>query len=615
MMRSPLQDPHFQNPGLRVTMKCAQEVRTSGSGPVEHVDDKGKPVERRGRKAMGPPKGPPGYRITELPMNSHTFARHPAGRAARGAAPSRWIALAVGAALSVVLAAGGAAPMAQAAPARGSAPAVAVPAHSSTEFGTYVTAVYQDLFGRATDPSGLQTWTAALTSGTPRVSVANSITSSAEYRSGLIRGAYTDFLGRAPEPSGLASWLTEMGAGMTIQRMEGGFVASQEYYNRAGATSAGWVKRLYQHVLRRDAGAAEVQHWVDQLALGASREAVARGFLISAERLSTVIDGYYRLLLGRGIDPSGRQTWVTAIQQGARTEAIIGAIVASDEYVAANGGVPTVTATPTPTPTPTTSPTASAAGFPSASNTGVPAGVTLTPYTGPERITQPGTVIDSKLITTPLVIAAGANDVTIRNSLIRANGYWLVLNDEGATNLQITDTELDGAGNPNGDAAVGGRNYTLTRVNIHSTVDGLKLGDNVTVQDSYIHDLVMTDGSHNDGMQSLGSNNLKILHNTVIVADGSTSAIILSTGSADSMRNIRIENNLLGGGAYTVYGGYQAGTDDLSRVSDVVISNNRITTSVFPNGGAFGPFTSNNKPAVTITGNVWHDGPNAGRSI
>ena len=278
---------------------------------------------------------------------------------------------------------------------------------------------------------------------------------------------------------------------------------------------------------------------------------------------------------------------------------------------------PTATTTPTPKPTATTAPTAPApaAGFPSASNTGVPAGVTLTPYTGPERITQPGTVIDSKLITTPLVIAAGANDVTIRNSLIRANGYWLVLNDEGATNLQITDTELDGAGNPNGDAAVGGRNYTLTRVNIHSTVDGLKLGDNVTVQDSYIHDLVMTDGSHNDGMQSLGSNNLKILHNTVIVADGSTSAIILSTGSADSMRNIRIENNLLGGGAYTVYGGYQAGTDDLSRVSDVVISNNRITTKVFPNGGAFGPFSSIDKPAVTTTGNVWHDGPNAGRSM
>ncbi|NMR21750.1 hypothetical protein HIR71_16310 [Cellulomonas fimi] len=224
-------------------------------------------------------------------------------------------------------------------------------------------------------------------------------------------------------------------------------------------------------------------------------------------------------------------------------------------------------------------------------------------------------MIDSKLITKPLVIAAGAHDVTIRNSVVRAEGFWLVLNNEGARNLQIVDTELDGAGNTSGDAAVAGRNYTLTRVDIHGTIDGLKLGSNVTVQDSYIHDLVTTANSHNDGMQSLGSDNVTIVGNTVIVPEGSTSAILLSTGSADSMKNIRIENNLLGGGAYTVYGGYKAGTDVLSRVSGVVISNNRISTSVFPRGGAYGPFASVDAPAVTTTGNVWHDGPNAGRTI
>lgn len=281
---------------------------------------------------------------------------------------------------------------------------------------------------------------------------------------------------------------------------------------------------------------------------------------------------------------------------------------------------PTTTApapapTPTPTRTATTAPTTPAAGFPDASSTGVPAGVTLTPYTGPSRITQPGTVIDSQLITTPLVITAGAHDVTIRNSLIRADGHWLVLNDEGATNLQITDSELDGAGNASGDAAVAGENYTLTRVDIHGTVDGLKLGDDVTVQDSYIHDLVMTDSSHNDGMQSLGSDNVTIVRNTVIVPAGSTSAIILSTGSATSMKNILIEGNLLGGGAYTVYGGYQAGLDVLSRVSGVVIANNHITTSVSAKGGVFGPLASVDKPAVTLRGNVWHDGPNAGRAL
>ena len=128
---------------------------------------------------------------------------------------------------------------------------------------------------------------------------------------------------------------------------------------------------------------------------------------------------------------------------------------------------------------------------------GVPAGVALTPYTGPSRITQPGTVIDSKIITTPLVITAGANDVTIKNSIVRANGFWLVLNDEGATNLQIIDTELDGQGNTNNDAAVAGRNYTLTRVNIHGTIDGLKLGDDLAGPETgcvHVGDRVFGDG-------------------------------------------------------------------------------------------------------------------------
>ncbi|HMO11714.1 MAG TPA: hypothetical protein PKB06_09485, partial [Actinotalea sp.] len=284
--------------------------------------------------------------------------------------------------------------------------------------------------------------------------------------------------------------------------------------------------------------------------------------------------------------------------------------VASKEYAPRNGW-PAATPSPPPPPAPAPAPS----GFPNASTTGVPAGVTLTAYTGPSRITQAGTVIDGKLITTPLVITASANNVTIKNSKIQASGFFLVLNDEGATNLQIIDTEIDGRGNTANDSAVAGRNYTLTRVNIHSTVDGIKLGSNVTVQDSYIHDLVIGNGSHNDGMQSLGSNDVVIKNNTIIVGNGSTSAIILSTGSAQSMKRITIEGNLLGGGAYTVYGGYFRGVDNPAVVSEVTIRNNRITTQVHPNGGAYGPFTSVDSPAVTMSGNVWHDGPNAGRAI
>jgi hypothetical protein len=208
----------------------------------------------------------------------------------------------------------------------------AIPGEATTK--RYVTMVYRDLFNRDPDPAGLAGWTTALTSGTPRVAVANGITYSAEYRSGLITGAYDEFLGRGPDAAGLAGWLNAMTGGMTIQAMEVGFLASPEYYAQSGGTDAGWVRRLYQHVLARQASDGEVQAWVDALAAGGSRQQVATGFVVSTERLTTVVDGYYQKLLGRSLDPLGQVVWVRGIQTGLRTEAVIGGIVSSAEYYA-----------------------------------------------------------------------------------------------------------------------------------------------------------------------------------------------------------------------------------------------------------------------------------------
>ncbi|MCL3862968.1 fibronectin type III domain-containing protein [Actinotalea sp. K2] len=202
--------------------------------------------------------------------------------------------------------------------------------------GQYVTAVYLSLFNRPVDPVGRATWTQKLDSGTPRMAVADAITSSEEYRSTLIRQSYRAYLGRAPDPVGLRNWLTHMNRGMTIQEMEGGFVASPEYYARAGGTRSGWVATLYRDVLGRSASPAEVDRWVAQLSRGTSREQVARGFLLSAEHLSSVLDGHYRHLLGRGLDPTGKASWVSAIQRGTRIEVVIGGIIASNEYYSKN---------------------------------------------------------------------------------------------------------------------------------------------------------------------------------------------------------------------------------------------------------------------------------------
>lgn len=283
--------------------------------------------------------------------------------------------------------------------------------------------------------------------------------------------------------------------------------------------------------------------------------------------------------------------------------------------------IPTPSATPTktPTPTPTSSPTASTTsapssptGFPSAKSTGVPSGTTLTKYTGPTVIKTDGTVIDSKQVTGCLDIRA--NNVTIKNSLLQARCFFNVLSDSGKTGLILSDVEIDGLDNTDSDSAINGSNFTCIRCNIHSTVDGIKPGSNVTIRDSYIHDLTMTSDSHNDGIQSLGTTSLSILNNSIVIGKGSTSAIILSTGSASNMRNIKIDGNLLGGGAYTVYGGYKSGIDSLSKIGNISVTNNKFTTQTYPKSGAYGPLTSVDAPVV-VSGNTWYDGPNAGQAV
>jgi subtilisin family serine protease len=217
-----------------------------------------------------------------------------------------------------------------------STPIAVTTARAPTPTELYVTSVYGALFNRAPDPTGMAGWTAALDTGTPRNAVADAITASAEYRAGLIRESYRTYLGREPDPAGLLSWLDAMNQGMTIEVMQAGFVASDEYYAKAGGSPSGWVEELYANVLDRNAAPPEVDSWTTQISRGASRGEIALGFLISAEQLSTVIDGHYQHLLGRGIDPTGRAGWVTAIQQGTRLEAVIGGIVASPEYYSKN---------------------------------------------------------------------------------------------------------------------------------------------------------------------------------------------------------------------------------------------------------------------------------------
>jgi Bacterial Ig-like domain (group 3)/Domain of unknown function (DUF4214) len=210
--------------------------------------------------------------------------------------------------------------------------AVAFPKATGTPNEIYITHVYRDLFGRNPDPAGMKLWTAKLDVGTSRAAVANAITYSTEYRSGMISDVYWEYLGRTPDPAGLQSWLGAMSRGLTVSQMESGFMSSTEYYAASGDTDWAWVGQMYSDVLGRQPATSEVKFWVQRLSNGSSRQQVSMGFLLSTEHLSTVVNDEYVALLHRNLDPIGQATWVRILQAGGRDEAIIAGIVASKEY-------------------------------------------------------------------------------------------------------------------------------------------------------------------------------------------------------------------------------------------------------------------------------------------
>ena len=94
----------------------------------------------------------------------------------------------------------------------------------------WVGKVYQTLFGRAPDPSGLAFWEEALSAGETYSQVAQAIAASQENNTQLIEADYSHYLGRAADPAGLAAWLNQFTAGRTNEDVIAGFTGSLEYY-------------------------------------------------------------------------------------------------------------------------------------------------------------------------------------------------------------------------------------------------------------------------------------------------------------------------------------------------------------------------------------------------
>jgi len=255
--------------------------------------------------------------------------------------------------------------------------------------------------------------------------------------------------------------------------------------------------------------------------------------------------------------------------------------------------IPGTTPTPTPTPTPAPVPT----GWADATNTGVPAGVTLAAYTGPQAITVAGTVVDGKDIKMALRVLAA--NVVIKNCRITYNDFFGISVETGGMNLTVQDCDIVGPGYKGDSPAavscdVGG--LTFLRNEVTGAEHGLALGPGKSVvRGNYFHD-----GGSNKADPHIGGISLKGGQNGVLIEDNTVSGLSDATSDVflqdnfGAINDVTINHNLLiGDPGYNIYVEGRLGNG----TTNVKVTNNTLKK------GHYG-YMSVNQATPVCSGNV-----------
>jgi hypothetical protein len=198
---------------------------------------------------------------------------------------------------------------------------------------------------------------------------------------------------------------------------------------------------------------------------------------------------------------------------------------------------------------------------PSAANTGVPRGTTLTRHNGDITITKAGTVL--KDLDVHGFVVVEASNVTIESSIVRggvSHGDTALVKVVSGSNVVVEDSELVPEDPSVQIDGIRGANYTALRDNIHGTTDATKVtGDNVTITDSYIHDLPFWahdpdqggKPAHNDGVEIFVGKNLHITNNAFYIASYGNSAMQVNQ-NLGTVTDLHFTGNYAEGGDCTV---------------------------------------------------------------
>ncbi len=169
----------------------------------------------------------------------------------------------------------------------------------------YVSALYQNVLGRAGDASGVAFYNGALARGASRGTILAAFADSDEERGRLngnpnvayaataeaqVARLYDTAFGRDADPTGFSAYAPAVINGATLQQVALSFLASPEFANRYGASPSDQtlVDGLYRNTLQRAPDTAGEALYVRALAGGLSRADLLVSFSESQEHIRLV---------------------------------------------------------------------------------------------------------------------------------------------------------------------------------------------------------------------------------------------------------------------------------------------------------------------------------------
>lgn len=206
-----------------------------------------------------------------------------------------------------------------------------------------------------------------------------------------------------------------------------------------------------------------------------------------------------------------------------------------------------------------------------AGNTGPAAGTVFAAPEGGMTVTTNTAIIENRVFYG--MVNVQAPDVIIRNcKVILRSSDTYAIDATGVPasllsrpySLQIEDCDIDGgimgaaiAISIFGDTAV-------RRCHVRGATDGIRLnGDDVLLEDSWVHDQVRYPGGHCDCTQTTGGLNIIMRRNrleAIKVVDGDLFNAALQVGALSTPLDLLFEDNYADGGGFTINGGTGAAT-------------------------------------------------------